>query len=98
MDKKQAMLIYELAKQGYADALRELLVSAIDDPNKKWDDITIEFMDAVFAYGSNGNPFYTFAKILYSRFLRDLLLDAVESTDTEWDDRFVLMFDKVFKV
>ena len=42
--------LWKLAKLAYATVLRDLLVKAIDDPEKEWDDAVLRVLDSIFEY------------------------------------------------
>lgn len=42
--------LWTLAKLAYATVLRGLLVKAIDDPDKEWDDAVLRVLDVIFEY------------------------------------------------
>jgi len=42
--------IFGLVKIAYRMILRDLLLSAIEDPNQEWDDIVLEICDKIFDY------------------------------------------------
>jgi len=50
----QAKIIYEVARYAYKKLLRGVLLSAIDDPDKKWDNWAMLAADAVFQYKRPG--------------------------------------------
>ncbi|GAJ06862.1 unnamed protein product [marine sediment metagenome] len=43
-------VIFALIQIAYRMILRDLLVSAIEDPNTEWDDIVLEICDKIFSY------------------------------------------------
>ena len=42
--------ILTLLRMAYKLILRDLLKSAIDDPNSEWDDMVLKALDAMFSY------------------------------------------------
>lgn len=42
--------IFGLVKIAYRMILRDLLVSAIEDPHQEWDDIVLDICDKIFDY------------------------------------------------
>ncbi|MCK5505486.1 MAG: hypothetical protein KAJ10_10005 [Thermodesulfovibrionia bacterium] len=42
--------IFGLVQIAYRMILRDLLVSAIEDPDTEWDDIVLEICDKIFSY------------------------------------------------
>jgi len=42
--------IFGLVKIAYRMILRDLLLSAIEDPDQEWDDIVLEICDKIFDY------------------------------------------------
>ena len=42
--------IFSLMKMAYKMILRDLLVSAIDDPNQEWDNVVLDITDKIFDY------------------------------------------------
>jgi len=42
--------IFSLVKIAYKMILRDLLVSAIEDPNQEWDDVVLDILDKIFDY------------------------------------------------
>jgi len=43
-------VILAFVRIAYKMILRDLLVSAIDDPNSEWDDMVLKALDALFGY------------------------------------------------
>ena len=46
----KAEAILTLARMAYRTILRDLLVKAIDDPEKEWDDLVLKMLDALFGF------------------------------------------------
>jgi len=42
--------IFGLVKIAYKMILRDLLLSAIDDPDQEWDDVVLDICDKIFGY------------------------------------------------
>ena len=42
--------IFGLVQIAYRMILRDLLVSAIEDPNTEWDDVVLDICDKIFSY------------------------------------------------
>jgi len=42
--------LWKLAKMAYSLVLRPLLVAAVEDPDKEWDDVILGIVDRLFEY------------------------------------------------
>lgn len=52
--KRVPIAVWLLVKLAYRTILRDLLVKAIDDPEKEWDDAVLRALDGLFGY--DGDP------------------------------------------
>jgi len=46
----QIPALFALVKIAYKMILRDLLLSAIDDPNQEWDNVVLDILDKIFDY------------------------------------------------
>lgn len=47
---KKVPALFALAKFAYKMILRDLLISAIEDPDQEWDDVVLNMLDNLFDY------------------------------------------------
>lgn len=46
----KSLMIWEIACMIYAKILRDLLVEAVDNPDREWDNVVLRVVDSIFDY------------------------------------------------
>jgi len=97
MNAFKLALYWGIAKQVYQYILRRILLNAVDDPEKEWDDVLMAVIDSFFAVDSLGSDeLWEMVKKTYADTLRPIAKDYVDKTETPYDNWMLMICDKIF--